>query len=214
MVFRLPSGRAMGRPACISQHTATFPHPIAFGQPTCLVLSGCSLSPLLLNCNTRIEVRESVVEGMQHTLDIAFEDMNGDLTTLRELGAPSTEHWVVVNVASACGFTRQYAGLQTLSLQEGVTVVGFPCNQFGAQEPGTHEEICAFTADTFDVDFPLMAKTDVKGENVTPLFAHLSSFSNASGKGGDIRWNFEKFLINVKGEVTRFSSGTEPEELL
>ena len=110
---------------------------------------------------------------MDNPLDIEIRDMNGKNTTLRELGTDSTQTWVVVNVASACGFTRQYAGLQELSVKDGVTVVGFPCNQFGSQEPGTHEEICEFTESKFGVGFPLMAKVDVKGESATPLFENL-----------------------------------------
>ena len=117
-------------------------------------------------------------------------------------------------MSSACGFTRQYAGLQTLSQQDGVTVVGFPCNQFGAQEPGTHQEICDFTAEKFEVDFPLMAKIDVKGDASTPLFQALSTSSDASGYTGDIRWNFAKFVINADGNVSRFTSRDEPEDLI
>ena len=127
--------------------------------------------------------------------------------------------WVMLIVygvwhAAPFAFVVFYAGLQTLSQQEAVTVVGFPCNQFGAQEPGTHQEICDFTAEKFEVDFPLMAKIDVKGDASTPLFQELSSSSDASGYAGDIRWNFEKFVINTDGQVSRFTSRDEPEDLL
>ena len=151
---------------------------------------------------------------MDNPLDVEIEDMNGKITTLREIGGGDTNTWVVVNVASACGFTRQYSGLQQLSVKNDVTVVGFPCNQFGGQEPGTHEEICEFTESKFGVDFPLMAKVDVKGENAAPLFENLSKVMDAGGYEGDIRWNFEKFVINSDGEVARFSSRDEPEDLL
>ena len=151
---------------------------------------------------------------MDNPLDIEIEDMNGKITTLREIGGGDTNTWVVVNVASACGFTRQYSGLQQLSVKNGVTVVGFPCNQFGGQEPGSHDEICEFTESKFGVDFPLMAKVDVKGENAAPLFENLSKVMDAGGYEGDIRWNFEKFVINSDGEVARFSSRDEPEDLL
>ena len=164
--------------------------------------------------NTRFEVEKPAVNRMNNPLDIKIKTMDGENTTLRALGKVGTEHWVVVNVASACGFTRQYAGLQTLSQQEAVTVVGFPCNQFGAQEPGTHHEICDFTAGKFGVDFPLMAKIDVKGDASSPLFQELSTSSDASGYAGDIRWNFEKFVINTDGQVSRFTSRDEPEDLL
>lgn len=151
---------------------------------------------------------------MDNPLDAEIEDMNGKITTLREIGGGDTNTWVVVNVASACGFTRQYSGLQQLSVKNGVTVVGFPCNQFGGQEPGSHDEICEFTESKFGVDFPLMAKVDVKGENTAPLFENLSRVMDAGGYEGEIRWNFEKFVINRDGEVARFSSRDEPEDLL
>ena len=151
---------------------------------------------------------------MDNPLDIEIRDMNGNNTTLRKLGGDSAHTWVVVNVASACGFTRQYAGLQELSVKEGVTVVGFPCNQFGAQEPGSHEDICEFTESKFGVDFPLMAKVDVKGVGATPLFENLSKVQDAGGYEGEIRWNFAKFVIDSHGSVTRYSSRDEPEDLL
>ena len=151
---------------------------------------------------------------MDNPLDIEIRDMDGENTTLRELGGEDTRIWVVVNVASACGFTKQYAGLQELSIKNGVTVVGFPCNQFGAQEPGSHEEICQFTESKFGVDFPLMAKVDVKGTTATPLFETLSKAKDAEGYAGDIRWNFAKFVIDPDGFVTRYSSKAEPEDLL
>ena len=151
---------------------------------------------------------------MANALDSQFEDMDGRTTTLRELGSDDTRAWVVVNVASACGFTRQYEGLQDLSTKEGVVVVGFPCNQFGGQEPGTHEEICSFTESKFGVDFPLMAKVDVKGENANPLFKLLSESVDSNGYSGEIRWNFAKFVIDSSGDVSRFASKDEPEDLL
>ena len=151
---------------------------------------------------------------MDNPLDVEIEGMNGKITTLREIGGGDTNTWVVVNVASACGFTRQYSGLQQLSVKNDVTVVGFPCNQFGGQEPGSHDEICEFTESKFGVDFPLMAKVDVKGESAAPLFENLSKVMDAGGYEGDIRWNFEKFVINSDGEVARFSSRDEPEDLL
>tara|TARA_B100001142_G_scaffold303433_1_gene330744 strand:- start:3486 stop:3941 length:456 start_codon:yes stop_codon:yes gene_type:complete len=151
---------------------------------------------------------------MSNPLDIEFENMNGEMTTLRMLADPSSEHWIVVNVASACGFTKQYTDLQAASIQSNVTVVGFPCNQFGGQEPGTHQEICDFTASTYNVTFPLMAKIDVKGEHQHALFHELSQSTGADGHSGDIRWNFEKFLVKKDGSVTRFSSRDLPSDML
>ena len=173
------------------------------------------LFPITLALNpTRVEDGRAAGSFMTNPLDIEFEDMSGTMTTLRNLGGANTNTWVVVNVASACGFTRQYAGLQTLSQQDGVTVVGFPCNQYGAQEPGTHEEICEFTASTFQVTFPLMAKVNVKGEAAAPLFQTLSASSDAGGYTGDIRWNFAKFVLSSDGSIARYASRDEPEDLL
>lgn len=151
---------------------------------------------------------------MSNPLDIEIEKMNGEKTTLRSLAASGSEQWIVVNVASSCGFTKQYADLQAAYASSNVTIVGFPCNQFGGQEPGTHEEICDFTSSKYNVTFPLMAKIDVKGENQHPLFTELCQSTGAGGNGGDIRWNFEKFLVSIDGSVTRFSSRDLPSDML
>lgn len=151
---------------------------------------------------------------MGNPLDVKFDNMEGDKTTLRELGDSNTSKWLVVNVASACGFTRQYTQLQEVSLQDEVTVVGFPCNQFGSQEPGSHEEICEFTSKEYGVNFPLMAKLEVKGENQHPLFELLSKSIGEDGHTGDIRWNFEKFVITEDGNVMRYTSRDSPLEIV
>ena len=149
--------------------------------------------------------------SMTHVLDIEFETMDGESTTLRDLGGT---RWLVVNVASACGATPQYAGLQDLHEQhEDLTVVGFPCNQFGAQEPGTHAEICEFTSSKYNVTFPLMAKVEVNGEQQATLYRHLSAFADADGHEGNIRWNFEKFLVDSEGNTQRFSTRVQPKDL-
>ena len=102
---------------------------------------------------------------------------------------------LVVNVASACGLTRQYDGLQRLHASaDDLTVVGVPCNQFGGQEPGSHEEICAFTDERFGVTFPLTAKLEVNGPGRHPIYSILTTTADSTGHEGDIRWNFEKFL--------------------
>jgi glutathione peroxidase len=119
-----------------------------------------------------------------------------------------------VNVASACGFTKQYTQLQETSVLDGITVVGFPCNQFGAQEQGTHQEICDFTSAEYNVTFPLMAKLEVKGENQHPLFTELSQSTGSDEHTGDIRWNFEKFLVSKDGTIARFSSRDLPSDML
>ena len=151
---------------------------------------------------------------MGNPLDIEFDTMDGQKTTLRSLGESGTKNWLVVNVASACGFTRQYEQLQEKSTQDGVIVVGFPCNQFGGQEPGTHNEICEFTSSKYGVDFPLMAKIEVKGENQHPLFTELSQSIGSDGHTGDIRWNFEKFVVSNDGSITRFTSRDSPLDIV
>jgi len=144
-------------------------------------------------------------------LDTVFHTMTSTETTLRQLGG---RRWLVVNVASACGATPQYEGLQALHEgEDGLMVVGFPCNQFGGQEPGTHEQICEFTASRFGVNFPLMAKVDVNGEQRIDLFKILTQVEDADGYSGDIRWNFEKFLIDSDGTIQRFSTKVTPEHL-
>ena len=110
---------------------------------------------------------------MTDVLDLPFQTMDGESTTLRALGG---DRWLVVNVASACGATPQYAGLQSLhDAHDDLTVVGFPCNQFGAQEPGSHAEICEFTSSKYNVTFPLMAKVEVNGAERSSLYDHLST---------------------------------------
>jgi glutathione peroxidase len=119
---------------------------------------------------------------------------------------------LAVNVASNCGYTPQYAGLEELYQelkQRNFAVVGFPCNQFGAQEPGTAAEIQSFCARNYGVSFPLAAKIDVNGSDRHPLYAWLTAKEN--GFPGDIGWNFEKFLIDRDGRlVCRYPSGTKP----
>jgi glutathione peroxidase len=123
---------------------------------------------------------------------------------------------LIVNVASQCGFTRQYAGLEALYEryhERGLTVIGVPSNQFGAQEPGTAEEIAEFCQANFGVTFPLLAKTDVNGPDRHPLFARLTERADATGKAGDVTWNFEKFLVSPQGEIVgRFRTKVEPDD--
>jgi len=123
---------------------------------------------------------------------------------------------LAVNVASKCGFTPQYAGLQRLFegfAERGFTVLGFPSNQFMGQEPGTAEQIAEFCSLNYGVTFPLYAKLDVKGGKQHPLFAILSAAEDDSGKAGDVKWNFEKFLVGKDGRVVRrFRSRTAPED--
>jgi glutathione peroxidase len=123
---------------------------------------------------------------------------------------------LAVNVASRCGFTPQYAGLQALQdryADRGFTVLGFPCNQFFHQEPGTAEQIQEFCQVNYGVTFPLFAKLDVKGEGQHPLYTLLSQTPDDSGKAGNVTWNFEKFLVGRDGRVVRrFRSKVTPED--
>ena len=122
---------------------------------------------------------------------------------------------LVVNVASKCGLTPQYEGLERLHEQyagRGFTVLGVPCNQFLGQEPGTAEEIQEFCSTTYGVTFPMTEKVDVNGEERHPLYEALTPVADAEGHTGDIRWNFEKFLVAPGGEVVaRFAPTTQPE---
>jgi glutathione peroxidase len=121
----------------------------------------------------------------------------------------------VVNVASKCGLTPQYTGLEALQKRFGdetFTVLGVPCNQFGEQEPGTAEEIETFCSTTYGVSFPMTAKVDVNGQQRHPLYQLLTEVPDADGQAGDIQWNFEKFLIAPDGEIAaRFRPTVDPE---
>ncbi|MBW4695079.1 MAG: glutathione peroxidase [Lyngbya sp. HA4199-MV5] len=118
---------------------------------------------------------------------------------------------LIVNVASRCGFTPQYTGLEALYQKyhaQGLEVLAFPCNDYGGQEPGTNEEIAQFCSTDYDVTFPLFDKVHAKGAQQHPLYSRLTSVDSA----GDVSWNFEKFLVNKQGEVVaRFKSAVKPD---
>jgi glutathione peroxidase len=120
-----------------------------------------------------------------------------------------------VNVASQCGYTPQYTGLQSLYMKykdKGLLIVGVPANNFGQQEPGTNEEIKTFCSRTYHVTFPMMAKVSVKGGDITPLYRYLTDKSANPAVGGDVQWNFTKFLVNKDGKpVKRFEPGVSPD---
>ena len=122
---------------------------------------------------------------------------------------------LVVNVASKCGLTPQYEALEALQKnfgEKGFTVIGVPCNQFMGQEPGSPEEIATFCSSTYGISFPMTEKIDVNGENQHPLYSALTPTADAEGVNGDIRWNFEKFLVNRDGNVVaRFHPKTAPD---
>ncbi|WP_327358215.1 glutathione peroxidase [Streptomyces sp. NBC_01304] len=144
--------------------------------------------------------------------DIELRTLDGEPTSLAAYKGKAV---LVVNVASKCGLTPQYAGLERLQQQyaeRGFTVLGVPCNQFGGQEPGSAEEIATFCSATYGATFPMLEKSDVNGAGRHPLYAALTQQADAEGEAGDIQWNFEKFLLTPAGEVAgRFRPRTEPE---
>ena len=147
-----------------------------------------------------------------HGIDVRTID--GDETTL---GDHKGKALLIVNVASKCGLTPQYTGLQALQDElgaQGFEVLGFPCNQFMGQEPGTEGEIKAFCDSSYGVTFPLFAKIDVNGDDRHPLYTELTQSADADGHAGDIRWNFEKFLVSPEGEVVgRFAPTVSPDDV-
>lgn len=124
---------------------------------------------------------------------------------------------LIVNTASKCGFTPQYEGLEALHRkygERGFEVLGFPCNQFGGQEPGDAAEISSFCSLTYDVTFPVFAKVDVNGDNAAPLFRHLKKAAPGLLGSESIKWNFTKFLVNRDGEVVqRYAPTTKPADI-
>ena len=150
---------------------------------------------------------------MSSIYDFSARDIDGNERPLSEWRGKTL---LVVNVASKCGFTPQYAGLEKLwrdDRDRGLAVLGFPCDQFGHQEPGDEEQIAAFCERNFGVTFPLFAKVDVNGRNAHPLYQWLRS--EQGGLVGDkIRWNFTKFLIDTEGNVVnRYGSTTTPQDI-
>jgi glutathione peroxidase len=144
--------------------------------------------------------------------DVSISSLDGEPDALADRKGNVT---LLVNVASFCGLTPQYTGLENLHQRygdQGFSVIGIPCNQFGAQEPGTPDEIQTFCSTNYNVTFPLTEKIEVNGEGRHDLYQQLTPTADAEGHTGDIRWNFEKFLIGRNGDiVARFSPLVEPE---
>ncbi len=144
--------------------------------------------------------------------DIELTTIDGEPTTLAEYDDKVV---MVVNVASRCGLTPQYEKLEQLQKQygeQGFTVLGFPCNQFLGQEPGSTEDIKEFCSTTYGVTFPLMDKIKVNGRGKHPLYEELTQVKDADGKAGKVKWNFEKFVIAPDGAVSRFRPSTQPDD--
>jgi glutathione peroxidase len=148
-------------------------------------------------------------------LDIPVRTLTGHDSSL-SAAAPGSL-LLVVNVASECGLTPQYATLEKLHEQfsdQGFAVAGFPCNQFGGQEPGTADEIAEFCSASYGVTFPMFEKIEVNGPGRHAIYAELTQAPDAVGQAGDIQWNFEKFLVRPDGTVAaRFRPGTAPDSL-
>ena len=144
--------------------------------------------------------------------DTALHSLQGEPISLGDFRGTTL---LVVNVASKCGLTPQYEGLERLQKtyrDKGFSVVGFPCNQFGAQEPGSAEEIATFCSATYGVTFPMMEKVDVNGDDRNPVYEELTAFPDTDGEAGDIQWNFEKFLVSPDGTILqRFRPMVDPE---
>ena len=143
--------------------------------------------------------------------DIELTDIDGKSVTLSDYADKVV---MVVNVASKCGLTPQYEKLEELQKQygdRGFTVLGFPCNQFMGQEPGSTEDIKEFCSTTYGVTFPLMDKIKVNGRGKHPLYAELTQVKDANGKAGKVKWNFEKFVITPDGAISRFRPQTQPD---
>jgi glutathione peroxidase len=148
--------------------------------------------------------------------DIPVKTLAGQESSLGSPGELAGKTLLVVNVASKCGLTPQYTALEKLHEQfasRGFAVVGFPCNQFGGQEPGTAEEIAEFCSATYGVTFPMFEKIEVNGPGRHPIYAQLTAASDADGNAGDIQWNFEKFVVRPDGTVAaRFRPRTAPDD--
>jgi glutathione peroxidase len=144
--------------------------------------------------------------------DIPLRTLDGKSSSLSDY---RNQALLIVNVASKCGLTPQYKELQALQERyagRGFSVLGFPCNQFGGQEPGTPEQITEFCSTNYGVSFPLFEKLQVNGPDRHPLYVELTKVADAAGKAGDIEWNFEKFLVTSDGSVQRFRPKTKPED--
>lgn len=157
----------------------------------------------------------TVLEGkdMKSIYEIQVKTILGEETNLSEYQG---KVMLIFNAASKCGFTKHYKGLQELYSKykdRGLVVLGFPCNQFGGQEPGTEEEILEFCQTNYNITFPMYSKIEVNGDNTHPLFSHLKSEGRGEDEG-EIKWNFTKFLVSKDGKsILRYGTRTEPKDL-
>jgi len=144
--------------------------------------------------------------------DLPLHSLSGEESSVGDYRGKAL---LLVNVASKCGLTPQYEGLERLQRtygDRGFTVLGFPCNQFAGQEPGSAAEIAEFCSATYGVTFPMFEKVDVNGEGRHPVYDELTAHPDADGEAGDVQWNFEKFLVSPEGSVlARFRPMVDPE---
>lgn len=165
------------------------------------------LGALLLAAAPHAQAEKKVAPALSYTL----KDIDGKDVPLSSYQGKVV---MIVNVASYCGNTKQYTSLQKMYEKyknQGFVILGFPANEFGAQEPGSNQEIKTFCTSKYNVSFPMFSKVVVKGEGITPLYKYLTDKSTNPQYGGDIEWNFAKFILNRKGEVVgRVPAGTDP----
>lgn len=169
------------------------------------------LLAVLILLTTMIDAKE---KSMTSIYDFEVETIKGETMTLEPYKG---KVMLIVNVASKCGFTPQYEGLEALYQkykERGLVILGFPCNQFGSQEPGTELEIQSFCTVNFGVTFPMFAKIDVNAKHTHPLYVYLKSEQPGILGSESIKWNFTKFLVDRKGKVIeRYASATEPKSI-
>lgn len=180
-----------------------------------ILVCGCKDEPTAFIAPETMDTAETGPADASSPL-YAFElaDIDGAMT---RLGSFEGRVLLLVNVASKCGYTRQYAGLQALYekyRERGLVILGFPANDFGAQEPGTNEQIKQFCSVNYGVTFPIFAKISVKGDRIHPLYQFLTNSENHPDFGGDIAWNFTKFLVSREGRVIgRYEPAVEPSDV-
>jgi len=174
-----------------------------------LLLTGCTVQAEYKSEAQAAEVAKLQTQAVDYK-EIPFETITGDTVSLKDFEGKVV---LVVNTASRCGFTKQYAGLEELYREkkdEGLVIIGFPADNFGGQEPGSNEEILNFCVTKFDVTFPMMAKISVKGNDQHPLYKYLTKQSPLPG---EIGWNFNKFLLDKEGNVAaRYESKVAPDD--
>ena len=170
------------------------------------------VSVFALSLSSRANVAPGGVEKMNSIYDFSLKDIDHKEVNLSQYRGKVV---LVVNVASRCGYTPQYEGLQKVYLKykdRGFVILGFPANNFMAQEPGTDEEIKTFCSAKYNVTFPIFSKISVKGDDIHPLYKYLTSKETNPEFGGDIKWNFSKFLVDKSGKIiARFEPKVTPE---